>query len=90
MEIRPNSIQENSTERRRVPFMTITQDAVLEHYVLTRATDNWVGPKYDTYKDKSARLQTFVIHDWPHMLDLPPNTLSEAGFFFTGKILTIF
>jgi len=91
MEIRPNSTQENSTGRRRVPFLPITQDAILEHYVLTRATDHWVGPKYDTYNAKSARLQTFVIHDWPHMLDLPPNTLSEAGFFFfIGKILPIF
>ena len=90
MEIRPNSTQEYSTGRRRVPFLPITQDAVLEHYLLTRGTDHWIGPKYDTYNAKSARLQTFVIHDWPHMLDLPPNTLSEAGFFFTDKIITIF
>jgi len=90
IEIRPNSIQENSTGRRRVPFLPITQDSVLEHYVLTRAIDHWFGPNYETHNTKSARLQTFVIHDWPHMLDLPPNTLSEAGFFFTDKILTIF
>ena len=70
--------------------MPITQDAVLQHYVPTRATDHWFGPKYENYNAKSARLQTFVIHDCPHMLELPPNTLSEAGFFFRGKILTIF
>jgi hypothetical protein len=69
----------------RVPLHTITQDAVLEHYVLTRAIDNCYGPKYETYKAKSSRLQTFVIHDWPFIMDLPPNDLSEAGFFFTGR-----
>jgi len=57
---------------------------------MARAIDHWFGPKYETYNAKSARLQTFVSHDSPHMLDLPPNGLSEAGFFFTGKILTIF
>jgi len=81
VESRPNSGPEN-----RAPLHTITQDAVLEHYVLTRAIDNWYGPKYETYKAKSSRLQTFVIHDWPHIMDLPPNDLSEAGFFFTGMI----
>ena len=90
MDIRPNSTQEYSTGRRRVPFLPNTQDAVLEQYVLTRAIDHWIGPKYETYNAKSARLQTFVIQNWPHMLDLPPNASSEAGFFFTGKILTIF
>jgi len=80
---RPNSSPENST---RVPFQSITQDAVLEHYVLTRAIDRWYGRKYETYNAKSARLQIFVIHDWPHMMDLPTNFLSEAGFFFTGMI----
>ena len=40
MEIRPNSTQENSTGKRRVPFLPITQDAVLEHYVLKRAIDH--------------------------------------------------
>ena len=83
VESRPNSGPEN-----RVPLHTITQDAVLELSVLTRAIDNWYGPKYETYKAKSSRLQTFVIHDWPHIMDLPPNDLSEAGFFFTG--MTIF
>jgi len=59
----------------------------LEHYVLTWAIDHWFGPKYETYNAKSSRPQTFVIHNWPHMMDLPSNALSEAGFFFTGMIL---
>ena len=83
MESRPNSSPENST---RLPFQSITQDALLEHYVLTRAIDHWFGPKYETYNAKSAHLQTFVIHNWPHMMDLPLKALSEAGFF-TGTIL---
>ena len=88
MEYRPNSTSENSTTR--LPLRSITQDSVLEHYVLTRAIDHWFGSKYDTSNGKSSRLQTFVVHDWPRMLDFTPNALSEAGFFFTGKILTIF
>jgi len=83
VESRPNTEPENSI---RVPLHTITQDAVLEHNVLTRAIDNWYGPKYETYKAKFSRLQTFVIHDWPQMMDFPPNALSESGFFFTGMI----
>jgi len=82
MESRRNSSPENSS---RVPLQSITQDAVLEHYFLTRAIDHWNGPKYETYNAKSARLQTFFIHDWPHMMDLRPNALSEA--VFTGMIL---
>ena len=58
MESRPNSKTENST---RVPLQSITQDAVLEDYVLTRVIDHWYGPKYGTYIAKSARLQTIVI-----------------------------
>jgi len=59
MESRPNSSPENST---RVPLQSITQDAVLEHYALTRAIDHWNGPKYETYKDKSHayRLSSFT------------------------------
>ena len=53
IEIRPNSTQENSTAR-RVPFLPITQDAVLEHYVLTRAIDHWFGPKYETTLNQHA------------------------------------
>ena len=83
VESRPNTEPENSI---RVPLHTITQDAVLDHYVLTRAIDNWYGPKYETYKAKSSRLQTFVILDWPHIMDLPPNALCEAGFLITGMI----
>ena len=70
LECRPNSVPENTTTM--VRLHTITQNPVLEHYVLTRAIDNWYGPKYETYKAKSSRLQTFVIHYWPHMMDLPP------------------
>ena len=73
-----------------LPLQSITQDSVLEHYVLTRAIDNWFGPKYGTYNGKSSRLQSFVIHDWPLMLDLPPNALSKAGFFFTGRFSKYF
>ena len=73
-----------------LPLQSSTKYSVFEHYVLTRATAHQDGPKYVTYNTKSSRLQTLVIHDRPHMLDITPNALSEAGFFFTGKIHTIF
>jgi len=87
MEYRPNSRSENPT---RLPLQSLTQHSVLEHYVLTRASDHCVGPKYVTYNAKSSRIQSFVSHDRPHMLDLLPDALSVAGFFFTGKFLKIF
>ena len=54
MESRPNSCPENTT---RLPLQSITQDAVLEHYVLTRAIDHWFGPKYETYNAKSTNVR---------------------------------
>jgi hypothetical protein len=86
-EYRPNSRSENSTS---LPLQSLKQHSVLEYYVLTRATAYWGGPNYVTYNTKSSRLRTFVIHVWPHILDLTLNALSEAGFFFTRKINTIF
>ena len=43
MEYRPNSRSYNSTTM--LPLQSITQDLVLEHYVLTRAIDQRVSPK---------------------------------------------
>jgi len=64
MEVGRNYRQENSTGM-SVPLLPIKQDAVLEHYVLTRAIEQRFGAKYETYNAKSARLQSFVIHEWP-------------------------
>ena len=44
VESTPNSSPENST---RLPLQSITQDAVLEHYVLTRAIDHRNGISED-------------------------------------------
>ena len=65
MEYRPNSNPENSAAiRAESPILPLT-----EHYVLSRATNVWDGPKYATYRTKGARLRSFVIHDWPLGLD---------------------
>ena len=53
MESRPNSSPENSTW---VPLQSISQDAVLEHYVLTRAIDHWNG------MDRNMRLTKINLH----------------------------
>jgi len=41
-----------------LPLQSLTQHSVLEHYVLTRAIDHWVDPKYVTYNGKTSRLQS--------------------------------
>jgi len=85
-EYRPHSTSEYSTN---LLLQSLAHHSVLKHYVLSRATVHWDGPKYVTYNTESSRLLYFIILDLPHLLDLTPNSLSEADFFFTGKFHTI-
>jgi hypothetical protein len=86
MEHRPNSESDTSTGiRAESPILSLT-----EHYVLTHATNQWDGPKYVTYSTKGERLRYLIIHEWSHVLEPAPNTLSDPDFFFTGKIHIIF
>jgi len=39
---------------------------------------------------KGARLGSFIIHDWPRVLEPAVIFLSDTDFFFTGKIRTMF
>lgn len=41
------------------------------------------APSFPNYASLEARLRSFEM--WPIALKLKPNTLSEAGFFYTGK-----
>jgi hypothetical protein len=86
MEHRPNSNPENSAViRAESPILSLT-----ERYILTRVTNLWDGSKYVTYRTKEARVRSFIIRDWTHVLDPAPNALSDACFFFTGRIHIIF
>lgn len=41
------------------------------------------GPRYVQYSDPCARLSTFKT--WPTSIQLKPEKLAEAGFFYTGN-----
>jgi len=41
------------------------------------------APSFPNYATQEARLRSYEM--WPIALKLKPNTLSEAGFFYTGK-----
>ena len=86
MVIRPNSILDtNPSSIARQSILSLT-----EHYFINRAIEQWNGPKYETYGSKELRIRSFIIHDWPHVLEPAPSDLSDDGFFFTGKIRTLF
>ena len=75
MENKSNSKSDTSS-RAESPILSLT-----EHYVFNRATNQCDGPKYVTYGTKEARLRSFIIHDWPHVLDPATSALSDAVFF---------
>jgi len=83
MKFQPNSIPDTDPS-------SIVRSSLTQHYFQNRAIEQWDGPKYETYGSKEVRLRSFVIHNWPHVLEPAPSDLSDAGFFFTGKISTLF
>ena len=54
-----------------------------EHLAMNRATILWDVPKHAAYNSKAARLRTYT--NWPHGINLSPDSLSTAGFYFSGK-----
>ena len=54
-----------------------------EQCALNRRIAVWSSPEFPAYKSKHARLATF--EKWPHGMTPSPDTLSRAGFYFTGK-----
>jgi hypothetical protein len=83
MKIQPNSIPDTAPS-------SIARSSLTEHYFQNHTIEQWDGPKYETYGSKEVRLRSFIIHDWPHVLEPAPSDLSDAGFFFTVKIRTLF
>ena len=39
------------------------------------------------YKNLSARVNTFAKRSWPPSIPQTPQTLAEAGFYYTGKLI---
>ena len=87
MEHRPNSNPDTSSDvsRSELPILSLT-----EHYIPSHGTNQWDRPKCVAHSTKGARLRSFIIHDWSHVLQPPRSALSDIDFFFTGKIRTMF
>ena len=47
-------------------------------------------PKRPEYKELEARMASFERRSWPPSIPIKPRILAEAGFYYTGKILTSF
>ena len=54
-----------------------------EHLTMNRATILWDVPKHVAYNSKPARLRSYI--NWPHGMNPSPDSLSTAGFYFSGK-----
>jgi len=54
-----------------------------EQCALNRSKVVWNWPKFPAYNSKHSRLTTF--DKWPHGMTLSPDSLVDAGFYFTGK-----
>jgi len=55
---------------------------------LQSATIIWQGPKYLIFDNKDSRLKSYT--HWPHDMNPSPDSLSAAGFYYTGiYIITI-
>ena len=48
------------------------------------------GPNRPEYKELEARMASFERRSWPPSIPIKPRKLAEAGFYYTGKILTSF
>ena len=54
-----------------------------EQCALNRRIVLWNSPKFPDYISNHARLATFA--KWPHGMTPSPASLSDAGFYFTGR-----
>jgi hypothetical protein len=62
-----------------IPIQILTDD-----HVMDRAVQRWRKPKYLTHSTLAAHARSFF--NWPQLLPKPsPDSLSVAGFFYTGK-----
>jgi len=54
---------------------------------LQNATIIWQGPKYLNFNTKDSRLKSYT--HWPHDMNPSPDSLSVAGFYYTGIYIFI-
>ena len=94
----------NSRPERTGPFMAYTSTqsrdigpdedrghspirSLNEHFVMKCAIKQWISPKHPNYNLIDTRLDSF--RNWPRGSP-SPESLSEAGFFFSGIYKAIF
>jgi hypothetical protein len=61
----------------------------LTELLLKRAIIHWQTPRHIEYSTLAARLQSYA-KAWPFPAAQTPEALSDAGFFYTGKITFIY
>jgi len=54
---------------------------------LQNATITWQGPKYLVFNTKVSRLKSYT--HWPPDMNPSPDSLSAAGFYYTGIYIFI-
>jgi hypothetical protein len=63
---------------------TATSFKILEHQVRQHNTTRWNIPFYPNYSSNKNRMQSFIT--WPAGSKQKPQDLSNAGFFYQGKV----
>jgi hypothetical protein len=80
MECRTNLNTERSPD---IPPVESICWAAADMFALNMAIEDWVEPKHPVFATEASRLSSY--ENWPHQMNPSPDSLSEEGFFHTGK-----
>jgi hypothetical protein len=80
MECRTNLDKERSQD---IPPLESICWVSADIFALNMAIEEWVVPQHPVFATKAARLRSY--ENWPHKMNPSPDSLSEAGFFHSGK-----
>jgi len=97
-----NSSNHNTGHRKApVPSFDVQPDIIgnahlnrhlQDNFAVKQVVNKWKGPKYPEYCDLIDRVHSFKHVVWPETCPTPAS-LSEAGFFYDGKLtnfITVF
>jgi len=83
-DIPPDRYRDSNPSLQDVKLPVSLTPALKEHLLLKRAIKHWQSPIHSEYTSLAERLSSFK--DWPYSMTQTPESLSEAGFFYSGKI----
>jgi len=83
-DIPPDRNRDSNPFLQDVKLLSKLTPSLREHLILKRAIKHWQSPIHREYTSLAARLSSFK--DWPYSMTQTPESLSEAGFFYSGKI----